>query len=121
MPGTPSEPDQEVVERTPCRPIPLDDDQGSANVKDHSAGGWPEPQDLPPPMAGTFPMPGPPGLMPGPPGMLPLPPNNWVRPAVRDSRLRSCLWSYHGLVIFVLHVKSGRDEKLFLCDLPGDP
>ncbi|XP_043204802.1 serine/threonine-protein phosphatase 1 regulatory subunit 10-like isoform X2 [Amphibalanus amphitrite] len=83
LPDTPSEPEPELHhERTPCRPVPLDDDQGGATVKDHSADGWPEPRPepraamLPAPMGGPG---GPPGQMPPQmmgPGMMP-PPNSW--------------------------------------------
>ena len=86
MPDTPAEPEPELHhERTPCKPVPLDDDQDGATVKDHSADGWPEPRPeprglaLPPPPPVGMPPVGqmPPGMMP--PGMMPPPPpNSWV-------------------------------------------
>ena len=74
MPDTPTEPDPELHhERTPCKPIPLEDDQDGATVKDHSADGWPEPRPEP---RGLLMPPGPPHGMGGPMGMSggPMPP-----------------------------------------------
>ncbi|XP_037078701.1 nucleolar protein dao-5-like [Pollicipes pollicipes] len=75
MPDTPNEPELEHHERTPCKPVPLEDDQDGATVKDHSADGWPEPRPEPraaPPPA-VFPAPGGPVPPMMPPGLLQTP------------------------------------------------
>lgn len=82
MPDSASEPDPELHEPTPCKPVPLEDDQGDANVKDFSADGWPEARPEPrhlAPQLGHLPPQASPHMAPS--GLLPPPHGGWVSTA----------------------------------------